>query len=165
MMIKQFKDAKPQSGATLIELVISIVVISIALTGLMLTISLSLRHSSDAFVQIRAAELAQAYMDMLVSMEYNEDCVVPENSNYRDLFNSLKCFEDYDPKTNGWIIDITPWNVSSMLDQRYEAYSVHFQVTDTPQLYGTSGKWIYVNIVIPYRNDETISFSTFRAEF
>lgn len=156
---------KTQSGATLIELIVSIVVISVALTGLMMTISISMRHSADGFVQIRAAELAQAYMDMLVTMEYDADCTVSsitpgcQEEDERNIFNSLKCFQSC-----GRITDSIPWNVNATLGSSYDAYEVEFEVT-TSTLNGTQGKMIQVDVIIPARDDETISFSTFRAAF
>lgn len=156
----------PQSGTTLIELIVSIVVISVALTGLMMTISLSMRHSSDGFVQIRAAELAQAYMDMLVTMEYDAGCIVSEEESARNSFNSLNCFENYSPKVDGWIEDSPPWNVNATLGGDYSSYQVNFYVDNSTsaQLDGKQGKMIHVDVLMPSRV-ETIRFSTFRARF
>lgn len=175
-----------QSGATLIELIVSIVVISIALTGLMLTISLSMKHSSDAFIQIRAAELAQAYMDMLVTMEYHSDNLDQDcgsdspGESHRDdgLFHSLSCYENYADKVDVWIIDFPPWNIggTDTIGQKYSNYCVRFRIEnglaipDTTGAYGVQGKMIYVNIAHnPPQDcqnpDDDMSFATFRADF
>lgn len=188
MMNKHITAAKPQSGATLIELIVSIVVISVALTGLMMTISISMRHSADGFVQIRAAELAQAYMDMLVTMEYqpenntnpllnplsqldlNDFCgnttEYPGNiERENDMFYSIACYEYYDfnGTDRSWIEDMPPRKIGGQLVHNYDNYGVRFRVSpDT--LNSVTGRLIEVR-VSPSPVHEEIVFSTFRAPF
>jgi MSHA pilin protein MshD len=180
MMNKHVTVAKPQNGTTLIELIVSIVVISVALTGLMMTISLSMRHSADGFVQIRAAELAQAYMDMLVTMEYDANCTVTnftqsgDNNcgDYRNQFTSLDCYEQcLDVNGYDWISDETPWNVEMVLNgYEYDNYQVRFRIqknepiSDVSNSFSVEGKLIEVYVQPGAVHDE-IGFSTFRAAF
>lgn len=55
-----------QRGVTLIELVVSIVIISIALLGLMLVVSAVVSRSSDALIEHQASAIAQAYMEEIM---------------------------------------------------------------------------------------------------
>lgn len=59
-------------GFTLIELVISIAVIAIALSTLAFAMQFSVRESADPLWQVRSSQLAQSYMDEILSRRYDE---------------------------------------------------------------------------------------------
>ena len=65
--------ARRQRGITLIELVITIVVLSIALTAITLTLSEGISRSSDTLLELRAVALAQAYLDEAVGKRFDEN--------------------------------------------------------------------------------------------
>jgi MSHA pilin protein MshD len=56
----------PQGGVTLIELVISIVVIAIALSALTIAVSDNVRRSADPMIQEQASAIAQAYLEEIM---------------------------------------------------------------------------------------------------
>lgn len=62
-----------QQGLTLVELVISIVVISIALTALLSSFSGSVGRSANPMLQNKASLLAQAYLDEILAMRFQEN--------------------------------------------------------------------------------------------
>lgn len=62
-----------QKGATLVELVITIVVISIAIAGVVGAFALIVGRSADPLDQTRAVSLAQIYMDEILSRKYSEN--------------------------------------------------------------------------------------------
>ena len=61
------------SGATLVELVITIVIISVAIAGVVGAFSLIAGRNADPLNQTRAVALAQIYMDEILSRRYDED--------------------------------------------------------------------------------------------
>jgi MSHA pilin protein MshD len=61
-----------QRGVTLVELIITIVILSIALVGLSLAISSGLGQSSNTLFELRAAALGQAYLDEILSKKFDE---------------------------------------------------------------------------------------------
>ena len=61
------------SGATLVELVITIVIISVAIAGVVGAFSLLSGRSADPLNQTRAVELAQLYMDEIITKKYDEN--------------------------------------------------------------------------------------------
>ncbi len=63
---------KPTSGFTLIEIVIVIVFISIAMVGVLSAYTNAMRNSATPMHQIRAIELAQAYMEEILSKRFDE---------------------------------------------------------------------------------------------
>jgi MSHA pilin protein MshD len=62
---------KHQKGVSLIELIVFLIVVSIASSALMATYSYSVRNSTDPIVQVRALELAQSRLDEVLSLKYD----------------------------------------------------------------------------------------------
>jgi MSHA pilin protein MshD len=61
-----------QGGATLVEMVVSIVIISISLTAVMMVITQVARNSADPMVRTQATAIAQAYMDEILTQPLND---------------------------------------------------------------------------------------------
>lgn len=59
-----------EAGVTLIELVISIVVIGIAVTGTLVVIQRTTRASADPMVQRQASAIAEAYLEEILAKPY-----------------------------------------------------------------------------------------------
>ena len=62
-----------ERGATLVELVITIVIISVAVAGVVGAFALLSGRSADPLNQTRAVALAQLYADEILSRRYDED--------------------------------------------------------------------------------------------
>ena len=60
------------AGFTLVELVITIAVLSVALLGVAYSLQYSAQHGSDTLWQTKTVELAQAYSDEILSKRYDE---------------------------------------------------------------------------------------------
>jgi MSHA pilin protein MshD len=54
-------------GATLVELVVSIVILSISVTGVMMVIAQTTRASADPMIRTQATAIAQAYLEEILS--------------------------------------------------------------------------------------------------
>lgn len=61
-----------QQGVTLIELIITLVVVGIALSAVVSVLTPSFSRSSDPIWQARAVELIEAYLDEIQAMRFNE---------------------------------------------------------------------------------------------
>jgi len=59
-------------GFTLIELIVTMLIISIAALGVTYSLGLGLRHQSDALWQAKAVALAEAYMEEVLARRYDE---------------------------------------------------------------------------------------------
>jgi MSHA pilin protein MshD len=57
------RSSSHQSGFSLIELVISIVIIGIAVTGILSVMNITTRHSADPMIQQQALAIAEAYLE------------------------------------------------------------------------------------------------------
>ena len=71
-MVKQgsfvLNNAVKQAGATLIELIVSIVIISTALAGILGLINLTVLHSADPLVQHQAIAIAESYLEEITAL-------------------------------------------------------------------------------------------------
>lgn len=65
-----------QKGISLIELVIFIVILSVALTGITLIYINTTRYSADPMVRIRSIELAQSTLEEILSKAYDHNTPV-----------------------------------------------------------------------------------------
>lgn len=67
---------KKQGGFTLVETIIAIALLAIALVPLTLSYSFSASHSADAMIEVRVAELGQAYVEEILSKRFDENSAV-----------------------------------------------------------------------------------------
>ncbi len=61
------------SGFTLIELVMIIIVLAVGLLGVLKALNYATSHSTDPMIQIRSIELGQRYLDEILPMRFNEN--------------------------------------------------------------------------------------------
>lgn len=67
---------RPHAGFSLIELVIFIVIVSVAVAGIMGFYVQSTAHSADPFIRQRTIAVASAYMDEILRKRWNENSPV-----------------------------------------------------------------------------------------
>lgn len=108
-------------GFTLIELVISMVVISIALGGVLMVMNYTVQHSADPMLQHQAVAIAEAYLEEVLLRSYSDpDGVEGETrSNFDDM-------DDYDGLSNTGARDQEGTAIAGL-----EAYTVSVAVADT----------------------------------
>ena len=69
---RALKSVRQQTGTTLVELVVTILVLSIALVGVTFAVRGGITRSADTMVELRAVALAQAYIDEILSKRFDE---------------------------------------------------------------------------------------------
>lgn len=158
-------------GVTLVELVISIVVISIALTALLGSFSLSAGRSADPLWQSKATQLAQAYLDEIIAMRFQENspveggavsgCAISGNEadeTSRILFDDVDDYHGLNEQAR--FLDNT-------VPTSYVGYQVAVTVTCADAAGNTGGlvnsKLITLQITSP--TGQQLLFSTFRGNF
>lgn len=161
-----------QRGATLIELVMTIVILGIAIAGVVGAFALISGRSADALNQTRAVALAQLYMDEIITKKFDEATpqggvpkytgachIGPDSGETRSTFDDV---DDYDGLT-----DSPPSSVQSALDD-YNGFSVAVTVSCAGSELGAGiasadGKRIDLTITAP--GGQTFSFSAYRVNF
>ena len=69
-------SAASNRGISLVELIVFIVVVSLAVTGVMTLYVTATRQSADPMLRIRSVELAQAYLEEALLKAYDENTPV-----------------------------------------------------------------------------------------
>jgi len=169
-----------QLGATLVELIVTIVILSIAMVSLAMTLSFSASHSADAMVQAKTVELGQAYLEEILTKGFDENTPVggipacsaatiacgsigPEAGETRATFDDV---DDY----HG-LNDSPPRDSLGVVRNNYDGYSVAVSVVymTASQLadYGlgstTDAKLITASVTPP--GGTAVVFSVYRANF
>lgn len=103
--------AARQAGVNLIELIISIVIISIACTGVLLIYAQTVRFSADPMVQTQALAIAEAYLDEILARPITD----PDGTNAGETRPTYDNVGDYDNLSNsppqdqnGTVADFAP---------------------------------------------------------
>jgi len=157
-----------EKGFSLIELVITIVVLGIALSALTASLFSGVGRNADPLWQSKATQLSQAYLDEILSMRYQDNsplgggavgtCVIAGNEvgeTSRSEFNDV---DDYDGliETADFLDDAATSN--------YAGYTVSIDVTcvGPNNAAAINSKLIALTITSP--TNQNIVFSVFRAD-
>jgi MSHA pilin protein MshD len=112
---------KNNGGFTLIELVISMVVISIALGGVLMVMNYTVRHSADPMLQHQAVAIAESYLEEVLLRPYSD----PDTSDGETVRNLLDDVDDYDGWTDNGARDQEGTAIAGL-----ESYTVSVDVAD-----------------------------------
>ena len=148
---------RKQSGTTLIELIIAIVIISIAASTILMALSTSVASSADPMIRHQAVAIAEAYLEEIALRSFADpDGVDGEAS--RDLYDDV---DDYNGLVDNGARDQFDNALASLGD-----YTVTVAVTASsamPPIAATDLFLISVTITHPANIDFTIS--GYRANF
>ena len=72
MSLYKHKMIRAQTGATLVELIVSIVVISVGLAGILIVMDRNARNSADPLLQYQAIAIAEAYLEEALLKEFSD---------------------------------------------------------------------------------------------
>jgi MSHA pilin protein MshD len=181
-----FMLANKASGFTLIELVIGIVVFSIALTLFTSLIVPQAIRSVDPIFQVRAAELGQSLINEITSKSFDEKsdrtggaticdatCIGSINLG-PDSGESRANFDDVDDY-NG--LNVSDGNIKNSLNETtilngsnlYQGFRLKVSVVYDAAMDGTAdtvvGNTKLVTVTVTTPNDEDIIFSSFRSNY
>jgi len=114
------KSPSRQYGVTLIELIVSIVILGIAATGILMVITQTTRHSADPMLREQAVAIAQSYMDEILLHPLGDpDGVSGETDRglFDDVWDYHGTSDDGARDQNGTAIPgLEPYNVSVAID-------------------------------------------------
>jgi MSHA pilin protein MshD len=179
--------ANKTSGFTLIELVIGIVVFSIALVLFTSLIVPQAIRSVDPIFQVRATELGQSLMNEITSKSFDEKSdrtgggtlcdattctgtthLGPDDSETRTSYNDV---DDYDG------LNVSDGNIKNSLNETtilngsnlYQGFRLNVSVVYDEDMDGTEdtvvGNTKLITVTVTTPNDEDIIFSSFRSNY
>jgi MSHA pilin protein MshD len=154
-------------GFSLIELVLTIVIIAIALSALASSLFSAVGSNANPLWQAKSTHLAQAYLDEILAMRYQEDSALgggavetcfetgPEVGENRSSYDDV---DDYNGLTE--TADFLDADASS----NYSGYSIVISVAcvGPTNSASTSSKLITLTITTP--TNQSLVFSAFRAD-
>lgn len=170
-MICSGSSANKENGATLVELVITIVIISVAIAGVVGAFSVITGRSADPLNQTRAVAVAQVYLDEILSRKYDEGtpaggvpkqsgCTINTEEGSRAGFDDV---DDYDSLT-----DSPPKNADGdALDtSAYSGFSVDVTVTCAGSEIGLANDDAKrIDVVVTDPSNQDYLFSVYRSNF
>ncbi|MDF1761917.1 MAG: prepilin-type N-terminal cleavage/methylation domain-containing protein [Oleibacter sp.] len=149
---------KRQHGLSLIEMVIAIAIISIAITATLRAFSVLVGRSSDPLIDVRVVDLAQLYLDEILSKKFDEltpaggipaypsGCRISDEGEARAAFDDV---DDYDRINNE-----SPASIQQSLATEYTGFRVSISVTCESGVGANTGgaKYIAITIIEPKGN-------------
>ena len=141
-----------QQGLTLIELIVVMIVISVAMVGVMSVINYTTRHSADPVLRHQAIAIAEAYMEEIVLKEYDNPPGGYSGTD-RSRFDDVS---DY----NG-IEDENAYNHDGELVTA--GYRVEVEVDTVNDWHGVQAKKITVTVTSPA--NEEITLTSYRTDY
>lgn len=128
---------KIQYGVTLVELILTMVIISIALVGILSVINLTVSHSADPVVNQQAIAIAESYLEEILLQNYNGGASA-SRANFDDV-------DDYNNLLDNGVHDQQGTAIASLAQ-----YSVSVSVAAPTTLTGgVNAKQITVNVSGP----------------
>jgi len=92
MFPSSYRQTRDQRGVTLVELIVSIVIVATAVGAVLNVLSSNLSRSADAFITIQAGAIAEAYLEEISLRPFDDPDGIDGEANRVD-FDDL---DDYD---------------------------------------------------------------------
>lgn len=156
-------------GMSLVEMVITIVIISLALVASLRAFSVLTGRSADGMIQTRSLDLAQLYFDEILSRRYDEDtgtngvptytgaCRITDDGESRDDYDDV---DDYDAITNE-----SPDTMDASLVADYSGFLVTIDVACDNSIGTLAGGSKRVDISITDPTGDVSVFSVYKGNY
>jgi MSHA pilin protein MshD len=146
---------KRETGLTLVELVVTIAVLAIAVTGVLLVLNQNIAHSADPMVEQQAVNIAEAYLDEILNQSFTD----PDGSDAGETRATYDDVNDY----NG--LSEAPHDQSGNAIAGLSNYTVTVTVTQNVAL-GTDANATRVDVNVVYApTNISITLSGYRANY
>lgn len=147
------KSLKKHQGVSLVELIVFIVVVSIALTALIGIYVQSASRNVDPIVRVRLLEAAQSRLEQIIALKYDESSPsggIPACGS--SAATALACTNTPDANMN----DVDDFHNAT--DQPYLNYNRSVTVT-------TNGNNKLITVTVSAPNNEAVTLSAYRYNF
>lgn len=149
---KNINNSKYQLGATLVELIITIVIISTALTGIMSVVNITTGHSADPMVQHQAIAIAESYLEEILLLP----TIDPDGTNTGETRATFDNIADYQA-----LSDIGAKNQLGETITGLSLYTIDVTITSPMTINGIS--MTRVKVDVSRQGTDTISLSGYKA--
>jgi MSHA pilin protein MshD len=146
-----------QAGTTLIELVISIVIISIAVSAVLMALTMTIGSSADPMVRHQAIAIAEAYLEEITLKAFDDPDGVDGEAN-RTLYDDVN---DY----NG-LVDVGARDQFNAALAGLDDYTVTVAVTASSALPSIASTDLFlISVTITHAANINFTVSAYRANF
>jgi len=146
-----------QRGVTLVELLVSIVVVSIAASAVLGVMSMTTAHSADPMIRHQAAAIAEAYLEEILLKPLDDPDAVDGEAARAD-FDDL---DDYDGLSDAGAHDQFGAPIAGLGD-----YNVAVTVAPSAALPATpAADALRVDVVVTHTNAVEFTLSSYRARY
>ncbi len=146
-----------QAGTTLIELVISIVIVSIAASALLMALSMTIGYSADPMIRHQAIAIAEAYLEEIALKAFDDPDGVDGEAN-RTLYDDV---DDY----NG-LVDVGARDQFNDALAGLDDYTVTVAVTASSALPSIASTDLFlISVTITHAANIDFTVSAYRANF
>ena len=128
---------KQQKGVTLVELVLSIVIISVSLSGILSVMNLTIGHSADPMIQHQAVAIAESYLEEILVQSFND----PDGTEVGETRATFDDVDDYNGLSDAGARDQNGAVVSGL-----ENYQVNVAVSSVTLTAGIPAKKAIVTV-------------------
>jgi MSHA pilin protein MshD len=111
-----FPKAAHQRGLTLIELIVFMVIVGVAMSGIISAINFNVRHSSDPVVKKQALAIAEALLEEIELMPFT--ICDPDDANVRTATAAADCTGG---ASGAYVEVIGPETIAGQVETRYAA--------------------------------------------
>lgn len=143
---------KHHCGATLVELIITIVIISVALTGIMNVVNITTAHSADPMVQHQAIAIAESYLEEILLLP----TIDPDGITSGETRATFDNIADYHSLT-----DIGAKNQLGSALNGLSLYTINVSVSSPVSINGIN--MTQVKVDVSRQGTDTISLSGYKA--
>ncbi len=145
-----------QAGTTLIELVISIVIVSIAVSAVLMVMSMNVGYSADPMIRYQAVAIAEAYLEE-ISLKAFADPGGGDVEASRDLYDDV---DDY----HG-LVDVGARNQFGAALPGLGDYTVSVTVTQSALPSIAASDNYLINVTVTHAADINFTLSAYRPNF
>ena len=146
-----------QAGTTLIELVISIVIVSIAVSAVLMALSMTVGYSADPMIRHQAIAIAEAYLEEIALKAFDDPDGVDGEAN-RTLYDDVN---DY----NG-LVDVGARDQFNAALTGLDDYTVTVAVTASSALPSIASTDLFlISVTITHAADINFTVSAYRANY
>lgn len=151
------RDASRQSGATLVELLVSIVIVAIAASTILGVLAMTTAGSADPMIRHQAAAIAEAYLEEVLLKPLTDPNGI-DGEGARADFDDL---DDYDGLSDAGARDQFGNPIAGL-----DAYNVAVSVTPTAALAAVpAADAMRVDITVTHTSDVNFVLSGYRTRF
>lgn len=154
-----------QTGFTLIELVITIVVIAIAITGILTIMDRTTASSADPMIRAQAVAIAEGYLEEITLQAFND----PDGSEVGETRANFDDVDDYNALANNGclaaLVPPRPCDQSGAPNNDLLGYTINVSVTpDGTNLNGlTNNQALRIDVSVTHAAAGTITLTGYRA--